>query len=85
MSASQWRRSKHIREENMTTFLTRRAALLVAATCAATLGLSAIAEAQSSIKIGYAISRTGPSRRSVAPRSSSLVLESGWLSLLPSR
>ena len=44
----------------MMTFLTRRAALLVAATCAATLGLSAVAEAQSSIKIGYAISRTGP-------------------------
>ncbi len=44
----------------MMTFLTRRTALLVAATCAATLGLAAIAEAQTSIKIGYAISRTGP-------------------------
>ena len=44
----------------MMTFLTRRAALLVAATCAATLGLAAVAEAQTSIKIGYAISRTGP-------------------------
>ena len=44
----------------MTTFLTRRTALLVAATCAATLGLAAIAQAQTSIKIGYAISRTGP-------------------------
>src|SRR5689334_6218664 len=48
------------REENMTTFLTRRTALLAAATCAATLGLAAVAEAQTSIKIGYAISRTGP-------------------------
>ena len=44
----------------MTTFLTRRTALLAAATCAATLGLAAIAQAQTSIKIGYAISRTGP-------------------------
>ena len=44
----------------MTTFLTRRSALLVAATCAATFGLAAVAEAQTSIKIGYAISRTGP-------------------------
>ena len=38
----------------MTTFLTRRTALLAAATCAATLGLAAIAQAQTSIKIGYA-------------------------------
>ena len=37
----------------MTTFLTRRAALLAAATCAATLGLSVAAEAQTSIKRGY--------------------------------
>ena len=44
----------------MTTFLTRRTALLAAATCAATLGLMATAYAQTSIKIGYAISRTGP-------------------------
>jgi branched-chain amino acid transport system substrate-binding protein len=50
----------HPGEDNMTTFLTRRTALLVAATCAATLGLAAIAQAQTSIKIGYAISRTGP-------------------------
>ena len=44
----------------MMKFLTRRSALLAAATCAATLGLAAVAEAQTSIKIGYAISRTGP-------------------------
>ena len=48
----------------MTTFLTRRTALLAAATCAATLGfstiLAAVAHAQTSVKIGYAISRTGP-------------------------
>ena len=50
----------HPGEDNMTTFLTRRMALLAAATCAATLGLAAIAQAQTSIKIGYAISRTGP-------------------------
>ena len=50
----------HPGEDNMTTFLTRRMALLAAATCAATLGLAAIAHAQTSIKIGYAISRTGP-------------------------
>jgi branched-chain amino acid transport system substrate-binding protein len=50
----------HPREDNMTTFLTRRVALLAAATCAATLGLAAVAQAQTSIKIGYAISRTGP-------------------------
>jgi branched-chain amino acid transport system substrate-binding protein len=43
----------------MRTQITRRAALLLTA-CAATLGLVATATAQSSIKIGYAISKTGP-------------------------
>jgi branched-chain amino acid transport system substrate-binding protein len=50
----------HPGEDNMTTFLTRRTALLAAATCAATLSLATAAYAQTSIKIGYAISRTGP-------------------------
>ena len=72
MSASQWRRSKHLWEENMMKLLTRRAALLAAATCAATLGLAAIAEAQTSIKIGYAISRTGP-RTSISASARSAV------------
>lgn len=43
----------------MRTFVARRLALLVTA-CAATLGVVASAAAQTSIKIGYAISRTGP-------------------------
>ena len=59
MSASSMAPREASGEDNMTTFLTRRTALLVAATCAATLGLAAVAEAQTSIKIGYAISRTG--------------------------
>ena len=57
MSASSMAPAEAPREDNMTTFLTRRTALFAAATCAATLSLAAVAQAQTSIKIGYAISR----------------------------
>ena len=60
MSASSMAPEMHPGEDNMTTFLTRRMALLAAATCAATLGFASIAQAQTSVKIGYALSRTGP-------------------------